>query len=161
MDPSLHLEPSGEGCTSVFSLYRQIQLLNSLNNQLFQDAFFPTAMSAAAAVLTVSLFVCIKLHEKIPMPGFAFFPQIGVNCTLVFLIFKVCAAVLNQSKKFLGVMGNSSIVTSSKLFKRVVSSLNETKVKFGSNNFFENQTPFNCIDICLSNTVNLIILTST
>lgn len=52
-------------------------------NVTFQDIFTPVGISVASNALIFALYVCIKLHDVIPMPGLAFFPMVLVDAALI------------------------------------------------------------------------------
>lgn len=93
------------------------------------------------------------------MPGLAFFPLLATDGFSVIFIVKVAAGVLSQSNKFLESAKNNWMFSSDSLFKKVANSLAKVKVRFGSTNFIDKLTPFIFIDFCLTNTVNLMLIT--
>lgn len=80
---------------SVFGYFSQLQLLVKQTNLTVQDFYLPATGNGFIFVL----FVCIKLHDIIPMPGFIFFPMILMNAILIIgFDFAATSFVYGQSK---------------------------------------------------------------
>ena len=59
-----------------FQFYKQVQILGIIYNERNQTVMIPTTIMATWFVMMICLYTCVKLHEVIDMPGFAFFPTI-------------------------------------------------------------------------------------
>ncbi|CAL8074380.1 unnamed protein product [Orchesella dallaii] len=146
--------------SNIFFIYRQIQVMNKLYDEVLQAVFLPTIIGAACSCIIISLYACIKLHRMIPMPGLAFFPLLASDGFSVIYIVKVAAALLKQSEMFLETLRNNSKYSNKSVFKKVARSVVKIKVRFGSTNFIDQLTPFIFMDFCLTHTVTLMLVTS-
>ena len=143
----------------VFGTYQKVQLLSEMFNDTFQGIFLPTLMIGIWGVIIVSLYSSVKLHESIPMPGFAFFPLATVESLFAVWIIKVAAGVLAESENCLEeVRRNTNWGTKSVQYK-MMKSMAKVKVRFGSTNFVDHLTPFNMTNHALSNCATLMLLT--
>lgn len=159
------LKPQGKMRTlqrhhaKAFFLYRQVHLLNKKYDRCLQAIFYPSIIFTACSAIIISLYACLKLHRQIPMPGLLFFPLLACDGFSVIFIVKVAAGVLNRSNRFLASARNNYMFSRQTLFKKIARSLGRIKIRFGSTNFIDQLTPFIFIDFCLTNTVNLMLIT--
>ena len=105
---------------------------------------------------TSSLSTCIKLHRYVPMPGFLIFPVALCNSFLVMVNATVAAGVLTESLKCLKLVQNKWPRKS--LQTRQVKAMGKVMIKFGSNNYFDQQTPFNLMNHALNAAVSVMLL---
>jgi hypothetical protein len=63
--------------------YRMIQLICEMFNDCAKNQVAPGVLVCNPAIQIFSSFVCIKLHSKIPMPGFLYFPIQLLDCTVL------------------------------------------------------------------------------
>ena len=141
-----------------FKFYRQTQLLATIFNKEYQNLLIPTLMQGIYFISVFSLYTCIKLHGDIDMPGFLVFPILVVLSLCGVFILKIASAVLAQSEKCLQVAKLSSQGGVKRcLEKKKSRSMDKVKIKFGSTNYFDHQTPFNLFNHALNSCVSLML----
>ena len=146
-----------------FRIYRQVQILGVIFNKENQALSQPTLMVAVVMATASSLYTCGKLHKYVPMPAFLIFPVALGNCFLIMFIAKVASGVLTESVKCLEVARKNSGRGQGgsgrrSLNRRLVKAIRKVMVKFGSNNFHDQQTPFNLMNQALSASVSAMLL---
>lgn len=117
------------------------------------------------AVEVVAQFVCIQLHDKIPMPGFLVFPMMGVDALIVnVLVFTLASWINTRSEDILIQFGkrlNTMKLSSmeQKIVKKAIKSCLTMSIKFGSN-FIDRATPLVIQHFCINQAVSLILIKS-
>jgi len=114
----------------------------------------------ALFVIIVCLYVCVRLHQVIPMPGFAFFPLLSMDGFSVIYIIKIAAGVFVQSTNFVTTVRKSKQDYGRKtMYKKQVRSLDLIKIYFSKTNFVDKKTPLVFLDFAFAHTVSLMLLT--
>lgn len=143
---------------AVFDYYAQIQLLVKQMNVTFQDFFIPIGLAFFSNALIFVLYVCIKLHDAIPMPGFLFFPLILTDALLVIgvdfasagFVHSKSNVVIAKWKMLCGFKRRTQLKTKAHSFPPL-------KIRFGMN-FIDEMTSLTILDFCLNQTVSLLLM---
>ena len=145
---------------NAFQFYRQIQIIGVIFNEENQSLSQPTLMMGVVMTTTSCLYTCIKLHRYVPMPGFLLFPISLADSFLIMFNAKVASGVLAESKRCLEVARNNSGGGGMprSLYRRMVKAMGRVMIRFGSTNYFDQQTPFNLINHALSASVSAMLL---
>ena len=150
---------NGNNDSDAFRLYRQISFLSEMFNDTFQGLVVPVLMIGIWNVVMVGLYASVKLHNSIPMPGFAFFPLATVEGLLGVWIIKAAAKVVAESEKCLEKARRNTSWRRKSIHYKMMKSMGKVKVRFGSTNFVDHLTPFNLTNHALSNCATLMLLT--
>ncbi len=141
----------------IFSFYRQLQLVEKQMNATLAPFFTPGSLTFCSIGIIFTLYVVIKLHVNIPMPGFAFFPMLLTDILLVVGVdFASLGKMYGASKSF--VEPARKLTNSTKLVRRSAMALQPLKIRFGMN-FIDELTALTILDFCLNQTVSLILMT--
>jgi len=73
----------------ILRLFREVHILLKLYNGIFQTLYTPSVVAVALGELVAAVFVCIRLHAVVPMPGFIFYPLLIIDGLSVIVITKV------------------------------------------------------------------------
>jgi hypothetical protein len=152
-----------EEVLGILRFYDQLQLLMKQMNVTFQDFFTPGLFMSTSNAIVFILYVCIKLHSDVPMPGFAFFPMVLMDAVLVIgFDFAAAGFVYAKSKSVIGrwtrMENRFRNNQSNKLVKAKACSFPSLKLRFGMN-FVDELTTLTILDYCLNQTVSLLLMT--
>lgn len=120
----------------------------------------PTVIICSITLQVISQYVCIKLHDKIAMPGFLVFPLMCVDAFVVnVLVYSLASWVNSTSTEVLQSFERNTIQFGGRksILAREIRACGVLKVKFGSN-FIENGTPLVIQNFCLVQTLNLLLI---
>ncbi|OXA45026.1 hypothetical protein Fcan01_20122 [Folsomia candida] len=124
-------------------LYRNIQILEKMFNG-------------------VLMYICVMMHDEIPMPAYLIFPLVLLNClgNNIF-IFTFASWVNNVSTRTLREqlmgMGRCGWGKRRSILSKEAKACTVLKIKFGSN-FIDRGTPLVIQDFCLTQTMSLILI---
>lgn len=142
--------------------YRSIQILEKYFNGYLMKRIVPMIVLSIPIIQVVSQYVCIQLHDEIPMPGFLIFPLIMFDCVLAnVFVYSVASWVYSKSIKVLRAYARHTVKFSGRKSRlaREIKACAVLKIKFGSN-FIDNGTPLVIQDFCMNQTVSLLLINS-
>lgn len=146
---------NGSNQHRTLNWYRQLQLIETQMNVTFRALFIPGGFTTASVIVIFSLYVCIKMHSAIRMPGFAFYPTLLIDAMLVIGVdFASAGGVYSKSKRFVTICRKWN---SRKALRLEGKSLQPLKIRFGMN-FIDELTSLTILDFCLSQTVSLLLI---
>ncbi|XP_035704132.1 uncharacterized protein LOC118434510 isoform X1 [Folsomia candida] len=138
------------------SRYRSVQILEAQINDYSRIRVMPAFMSGVPFVEVLSLFVIIKLHDQVPLPGFLLFPEGFITAASALIVYETVAAILN-TKSFQIIGTWKQQFCRGKVKRREVRSLRPLMVKFGSN-YIDKGTPLVTQDFCINQTVSMLLM---
>lgn len=145
-------------------VYRHIQLIANLCNEIQQKILIPTII--AGATISVGVSTAILVHTSINLtnlPLILSISMICVNAALVLLfclggmadVYKESILIFRQVKaRVFGATGRKN----KKLTETFVKSCSILKIKFGGNNFVEALTPLNCLSHGMQLAVQILLI---
>ena len=140
----------------MFAMYRSLQILESQINICCKDFFLSGLLIIVSAVFVLSLFVCIKLNQAIPLPGFLFFPLALFDvCIIILVEYTTAALIWKRSSELLILWKKQS--KHKTMFKATLKSLSPFKIKFGMN-FVDSLTPLVILDFCINQTASMLLI---
>lgn len=120
----------------------------------------PAVVIGMPSVQILSLFVCIKLHDVVPMPGFLIFPLILVDTFINnILTFTMASNVHNVSEQFLHDWSKRIPGGMDSSLRKQLKACNVLRIRFGSN-FVDRCTPLVIQDFCANQTMSLLLIKS-
>jgi len=141
-----------------FMLYRQIQLIGHIYNYVFQREYTPSIVATITGEIIVCVFVCIRLHDVVPMPGFLFYPLLLVDGLSVILTTKVAGEVYRKSGVYLFSLRENVKLTRKHRLVKELKSLAPIKIRFGASNFIDELTPLVLLDFCFCQSVSVLLI---
>lgn len=145
---------------SPLQLYRCLQILEMQVNSCFKSHYFPLFLGGMTALLIFCINACIKLHGKIPMPGFSYFPMVAFDGIISLLVMNTRAA--NMRKQSEEMIRNWKICPNLRrkhYVKKIVASFIPLKIQLGSN-FVDQLTPLLIVNFTVSQVVSLLLIQS-
>ncbi|CAL8109670.1 unnamed protein product [Orchesella dallaii] len=141
-------------------MYRRIQIMEKQLNACFRQQYFPLLLSGMTTLLIFCLYSCIRLHDKIPMPGFSYFPIVALNGIVSVLVMNTKAAnVLEHSLDLVVKFRNDPTYKRKHWAKKMAWSLTPLKINFMMN-FVDKSTPLIFINFSLNQVVSLLLVGS-
>lgn len=149
-------------------IYRQIQLLGCLQNEVQAEILLPVIMFCLTLILPTSLVLVIQqpwTHAN--MPTIILFSYVAGICAIaIVFILGGLAGVWSDSKTLFENLDRLNVGRHRSLFQKDQkwqqkfwrSCRNLIKVKCGMNNFIEEQTPLNCLNWVVALTVQLLLV---
>jgi hypothetical protein len=143
---------------SLVLKYRQLQVLNSMFNRIYQREFFALGMSTLVLlVITNGYFVITMPH----LPPLLF--MIGIYTILMeylslLTLFCMASKVWSNSVDLEYSWRRNDLLSARALTRRYGKSLHPLKVKIGAVNFVELNTPFVFFSFCIQQTISLMLL---
>lgn len=148
-----------EDIMAVVKKYRGIQILEKYLNEWLKKVLVPTLITFVPALQILCQYVCIQMHNVIPMPGFPVVPLIIVDTIVVnILVFTLASYVCSSSTRvLLNIKGNTRKELRRSAIKKDLKACSIMKIKFGTN-FVDRGTPLVIQDFCLSQTMQLLLI---
>lgn len=144
----------------LLMMYRQLQVMETQMNACFRQQYFPLLLSGMTALLIFCLYSCIRLHDKIPMPGFSYFPIVALDGIVSILVMNTKAAnVLEHSMDLIEKFRNDISHGRKHWVKKKSWSLIPLKISFMSN-YVDKSTPLIFINFALNQVVSLLLVGS-
>lgn len=138
--------------------YKYFQVLEGLNNDCGRDLLLPALVGGLPAIQFSSSYVCIKLHHTMSLPSLGFFFLLYFDMIiLIFAVFTINSKVYIVSSKLLSNWKSAWGNSKSSLLRKSLRACVPMKVRF-SNNFVDNRTPIVIQDMCVRQTVSLLLL---
>ncbi|OXA48160.1 hypothetical protein Fcan01_16887 [Folsomia candida] len=150
-----------EHLDKVLHTYKCLRLLEKTINHAMKGQLVPAMIGVCPQIQVFSMFVCIKLYSKIPMPGFLIFPLVMFDSSVNNLVIETLAAKVNtNSVKFLSDLnrGLKSFPNKSS-HRKEMRACTAAKIQFGQN-FVDKGTPLVIENFCFNQTVSLLLLNS-
>jgi hypothetical protein len=156
----LQIEARNCTCTNIKTIlkYRELQILNVMFNSIYQWDFFAFVMGTILLLLIANGYFLISMHQ-IP----TIFLIFGIYVTFMqymasILLFSVASNVWSNSSEFVCGWSKDGRLSTKPLTRKYRKSLQILKVKIGSTNFVELNTPFVFFSFCIEQTINLVLL---
>jgi len=142
----------------LFRLYREVHILVKLYNGIFQTLYTPSVVAVALGELVAAVFVCIRLHAVVAMPGFIFYPLLIIDGLSVIVITKVAGEVFRKSKEFLRTAKKNTRECRRTEYRKQIRSFETMKIRFGAVNFIDEKTPLVFLDFSVSMVVSYLLV---
>jgi hypothetical protein len=139
--------------------YRQLQLINTVFNEIYGRDFFAIVMLVCTLALVSSGFFLLTSYHHIHyfvlvVLGFTTFMEYSFSMTL----FTVASKVWNASVEFKQAWRRNLQFSKQKVARRVGRNFRNLKINIGSSNFVERNTPFVYISFCIEQTITLVLM---
>ncbi|OXA47716.1 hypothetical protein Fcan01_17514 [Folsomia candida] len=143
----------------VIQKYRGIQVLEKHLNEWLKPVLVPSLITLAPSLQILSQYVCIQMHNDIPMPGFLVVPLIVQNTIIVnILVFTLASYVFSSSARVMqNIKRRIRKEPRRSTIKKDLKACSIMKIKFGTN-FVDRGTPLVIQDFCLSQTMQLLLI---
>jgi hypothetical protein len=138
--------------------YKELQLLTSMFNEIYQNDFFGKTMACGVLIMVSSGFFLISMYHVNPIV-IAFGGPITLTMyILVIVIFTLASKVWTNSVEFKSAWIRNHQFAKLSVSKKHGKSIQNLKIKIGSSNFVERNTPFILVSFCIEQTVSLLLL---
>jgi hypothetical protein len=143
---------------SLVLKYRQLQVLNSMFNRIYQREFFALGMSTLVLLVITNGYFVITMPHLPPL-----FFMIGIYTILMeylslLTLFCMASKVWSNSVDLEYSWRRNDLLSARALTRRYGKSLHPLKVKIGAVNFVELNTPFVFFSFCIQQTISLMLL---
>jgi hypothetical protein len=138
--------------------YRHLQVLNTMFNNIYSRDLFAICMSSVVLVITSSGYFLLTMHSTFP---FASLPGMYVTIAeyaVYTVLFSMAGNVWSESVEFHRAWKRNDQLARKKLTRRYGKSFQVLKVKIGSANFVEKNTPFVFLSFCVEQTISLVLM---
>lgn len=152
---------------NLLQLYRQLQLLVCYYNKIQKDAVIVVLLVFAGYALVLSLFAIIQNGFSLTLLQAILFGSTAVDCLLGIVVMCGSFARLHtestdtvkylQTEFLYRFTGAQRL--GSKQIKRLLISLTQLQVNFGSVNYIDRMTPMTIFDFCMVQLTNLLLCT--
>ncbi|OXA47471.1 hypothetical protein Fcan01_17799 [Folsomia candida] len=133
LDSEIAVSVTTEDIMAVVKKYRGIQILEKYLNEWLKKVLVPTLITFVPALQILCQYVCIQMHNVIPMPGFPVVPLIIVDTIVVnILVFTLASYVCSSSTRvLLNIKGNTRKELRRSAIKKDLKACSIMKIKFG------------------------------
>jgi hypothetical protein len=138
--------------------YRQLQLLNVMFNEIYSRNYFGVFMAAIIMILVPTGYFVVTSYHINQIIWIIMFLLNVVEYGIITTIFVMSSKIWNGSVNFRDAWRTNMRLSSRPLTKRYGASLQNLKIKIGSSNFVERNTPFVFVSFCVEQTVSLVLL---
>jgi hypothetical protein len=142
----------------IIRKYRELQILNIMFNKIYQREYFVFCMGIITLVVIANGYFAITMHN---FSGI--FVMLGIYMTfmeyiILIILFRMASKVWSNSVEFAWSWKRNDRASRMRLMRRYGKSLQPLKVKIGSTNFVELNTPFVFFSFCMEQTISLVLL---
>lgn len=141
-------------------IYKELELLAIYYNRIHGGVLSVTATILLSNNLILSVYALVGLYSEINLSQISFFFLFSFDSFIVLLVcdggFK--ATVNTVSERVLAMVRASPYFIKRRIVKRYIKSWPSIKIRLGSTNFYDRETPLNLIAFCVSQVVNLLLL---
>lgn len=135
-----------------------MQIVEKVLNDYMRYRIVPAVITVIPGLQIVPQYVCIKLHDVIPMPGFLLFPTYFLDCTLVnILVFTMASWVNSASEGIIRKWRQRAGMKRKSVLRKQMLACCPLKIRFGINNI-DRGTPLNIQNFCMDQTVQLLLI---
>jgi hypothetical protein len=138
--------------------YRQLQLLNCMFNEIYSRDYFGIIMAATIVILVPTGYVLVTSYHISQIVWIAMLLLTIMEYAIVIIVFIMASKIWNGSVKFRYAWRTNMRLSSRPLTRRYEASLQNLKIKMGSSNFVERNTPFVFVSFCVEQTISLVLL---
>lgn len=141
-------------------MFKEVQLLTTNYNLIHGYILSLTLTLSMTSSLITSGYAVLGIPSEINLAQLLDFGAVMVDCILGILICDGCfkANVHIFSESVLGKIKAGWGLTRRRIMKRYIVSWPSAKIKLGSTNFYDKETPLNLINFCFTQIVNLLLL---
>jgi hypothetical protein len=145
-------------CKKTMGKYTQLQLLNIMFNDIYHRDFFAIFMAACSMIMVPSGYLLITSYHlnQIILIGLVLITI--AEYAIIITLFIMASKIWNASVKFRKAWRTNQRLSSRPLTRRYGASLQNLKIKIGSSNFVEQNTPFVFLSFCIEQTIMLVLL---
>jgi hypothetical protein len=149
---------NGSNFDVILRKYKQLQVIIIIFNEIYEGAFFQKVMAfASLSVISTGYFILTTYHvHPLVLPVGAFITL--AQYFTVFIVFDFASKVWTTSVAFNSAWRRNPQLSQRPLTRKYGISMQILKVKIGSNNFVERNTPFAFVSFCIEQTVSLVLL---
>lgn len=145
---------------AAVQMYKEIQLLTAYYNQIHGSVLSVSFTVSVSSNFIISFFAAVGLYSEMMWPIVLLYASIAFNTMIEIM---VCdggtkATVNTVSTRILSKVRAAPNFRMSRDVKRYVVSMPVLKIRLGSTNFYDKETPLNLIDFCVGQVVNLLLL---
>jgi hypothetical protein len=138
--------------------YRHLQLLNMMFNDIYSRNYFAIIMAAVIMIMVPSGYLLATSYHINQIILIALVFLTLTEYASITTIFIMASKVWNGSVNFRNAWKKNMRLSSRPLTRRYGASLQNIKIKIGSSNFVERNTPFVFISFCIEQTITLVLL---
>jgi hypothetical protein len=138
--------------------YRQLQLLNIQFNETYSTSYFAIVMAGVIMIMVPSGYLLVTSYHINHIVLIALVFITITQYLIITTIFIMASKVWNGSVKFRDAWRKNLRLSSRPLSRRYGTSLQNLKIKIGSFNFVERNTPFVFVSFCIEQTIMLVLL---
>jgi hypothetical protein len=142
----------------IIRKYRELQILNIMFNNIYQRDYFLYCMGTGILVVVANGYFILTMHH---ISGI--FVMLGICMTfmeyiILITLLRMASKVWSNSIEFVWSWKRNDGLSTKRLTRRYGKSLQVLKVKMGSTNFVELNTPFVFFSFCMEQTISLVLL---
>lgn len=139
------------------SQYRELQIGSLLFNEVFQNYILPVMMTGLVIIGTLAIYSSIAYSSNLPTPILLYMVVVTAACTHIEVgIYGAAGGIHESSQRWITSL-KSRLGAKDKLQRRIVSSLQDLKCRFGYSNFVERSTCLVFLDFTAVQVVNLLL----
>jgi hypothetical protein len=162
-DQLAQIQMAVKGCTfpnhaSLILKYRQLQVLNIMFNKIYETKFFEFGMSASVLLVISNGYFVLTMPHLPPLFLMLLAYTILMEYLCVITLFCMASRVWSRSVELEHNWRKNDLLFGKSLTRRYGKSLHPLKVKIGSVNFVELNTPFVFLSFCIQQTISLMLL---
>jgi hypothetical protein len=143
---------------SLVLQYRQLQVLNSMFNKIYQRELFALGMSTLVLLVISNGYFVLTMPHLPPLFLMLLAYTILMEYLSVITLFCMASRVWSNSVDLEYSWRRNDLLSARALTRRYGKSLHPLKVKIGSVNFVELNTPFVFFSFCIQQTISLMLL---
>jgi hypothetical protein len=142
----------------IIRKYRELQVLNIMFNKIYQRDYFVFCMGTVILVVVADGYSVITMHHISGIFVMLGFCMTFMEYIILITLFRMASKVWSNSVEFAWSWNRNERASRMRLMRRYGKSLQPLKVKIGSTNFVELNTPFVFFSFCMEQTISLVLL---
>jgi hypothetical protein len=144
----------------ILRQYRELQILNIMFNKIYQRDYFVFCMGTVILVMVANGYsvITMRMHHISGIFVMLGFYLTFMEYIILITLFRMASKVWSNSIEFAWSWKRNDRLAKLRLTRRYGKCLQPLKVKMGSTNFVELNTPFLFFSFCMEQTISLVLL---
>jgi hypothetical protein len=138
--------------------HRKLQILNIMFNNIYSRDLFEIGLASFLLVVIPGGYFAVTMQNTSIFASIAGTYVILTAYACIVILFSMAGKVWSESMEFKWAWKRNDQLARNKLTRRYAKSFQDLKVKIGSTNFVERNTPFVLLSFCVEQTVSLVLM---
>jgi hypothetical protein len=138
--------------------HRQLQVLNIMFNNIYSRDLFAICMASSLLIVIPAGYFMLVMHSTSPLVSTAVIYITLTEYAVITVLFSMAGKLWSESVEYKWAWKANGQHKRKQIPAKYGKSLQDLKVKIGSCNFVEKNTPFVFVSFCIEQTISLVLM---